>query len=141
MRAMLAEQTISGETSTPEQRRGLPRVRSGANISQNYVEASDGKIDQKERVFKQQMDSKKGFDLSQINQHYTYRRMLRREKMVLRYGNVIHLSAKDADGNFVPDILVYARFSLMETIIIATSLSDHYKKFVMDLSQLLPTIN
>jgi len=37
------------------------------------------------------------------------------------------------------DIIVYARYSLMETCIIATSLCDEQKKFRMDLSQLLPT--
>lgn len=37
------------------------------------------------------------------------------------------------------DIIVYARFSLMETVIIATSLCDDKKKFRLDLSNLLPT--
>jgi len=32
----------------PEARRGLPKVRSGVNISQNYVEANEGQIMKKE---------------------------------------------------------------------------------------------
>jgi len=37
------------------------------------------------------------------------------------------------------DVIVYARYSLMETCIIATSLCDENKRFRMDLTQLLPT--
>lgn len=37
----------------PEARRGLPKVRSGVNISQNYVEANEGQIMKKEQEFKQ----------------------------------------------------------------------------------------
>ena len=36
-----------------EQRRGLPPVRSGLNLNQNYIEAKDGHIDVKEKEFKQ----------------------------------------------------------------------------------------
>jgi hypothetical protein len=67
------------------------------------------------------------------------RRKLRRDKMVLRYGEVIHLSARDQDFKMIPDVLVYARYSLMETMIIATNMTDHTSKFHLDLSQLLPT--
>ena len=59
--------------------------------------------------------------------------------MVLRYGEYISLAARDQDFNFIQDVLVYARYSLMETMIIATSLADHTKKIFLDLSQLLPT--
>lgn len=59
--------------------------------------------------------------------------------MVLRYGEVIHLTARDQDFKYIPDVLVYARYSLMETMIIATNMTEHTKKFHLDLSQLLPT--
>ena len=58
--------------------------------------------------------------------------------MVLRYGELVMLSAKDELREFIPDILCYARYSLMETVIIATNLSDDTRKFFLDLSQLLP---
>ena len=51
----------------------------------------------------------------------------------------IALQARDQDFNILQDVLVYARYSLMETMIIATSLCDHTKKVSLDLSQLLPT--
>lgn len=35
----------------PEQRRGLPKVRSGVNIANIYVEAKEGQIMQRERKF------------------------------------------------------------------------------------------
>ena len=60
--------------------------------------------------------------------------------MVLRYGELIMLSARDHDHNYMNDILVFARYSLMETVIIATSLCDHNKSFNLDMSQLLPTL-
>ena len=67
-----------------------------------------------------------------------HRRRLRREKMVLRYGELIQLTARDANDNYQSEILCYARYSLMETAIVATSLSEHKQKFYLDLSQLLP---
>lgn len=42
------------------------------------------------------------------------------------------------DGQFMPDMLCYARYSLTETVIIATNLADAHKKFSMDLGGLLP---
>jgi hypothetical protein len=58
--------------------------------------------------------------------------------MVLRYGELVMLRACDELREFIPDILCYARYSLMETVIIATNLSDNNRKFFFDLSQLLP---
>jgi hypothetical protein len=84
------------------------------------------------------MPAEEGFDLSQVNSHYLHRRALRREKMVLRYGQLIMLTARNEKREFVSDILVYARYSLMETAIVATNLSDENRKFFMDLTQLLP---
>mmetsp|Transcript_88 Transcript_88/g.170 ORF Transcript_88/g.170 Transcript_88/m.170 type:complete len:393 (-) Transcript_88:1601-2779(-) len=121
------------------EKRGLPKVRSGLNISAVYVEQSTGQLQVKEQQFKQQLAPEKGFDLSKINSHYMHRRRLRREKMVLRYGEMIMLTARDLNNEYMPDVLCYARYSLMETAIIATNLSEESKKFQLDLSQLLPT--
>ena len=43
--------------------------------------------------------------------------------MVLRYGELIMLTARDLNGNYKSDILCYARYSLMETCVIATSIA------------------
>jgi hypothetical protein len=72
--------------------------------------------------------------LGKINTHYQHRRRLRREKMVLRYGELVMLTARNELREFIPDILCYARYSLMETVIIATNLSDDTRKFYFDLS-------
>lgn len=103
------------------------------------MEASEGRLGEKEAQFKQTLAPDQGFDLSKVNTHYMHRRRLRREKMVLRYGEMIMLAARDAKNAVVGDVLVFARYSLMETMIIATSLSEHAKKVALDLSQLLPT--
>jgi len=55
------------------------------------IEAQDGKVDIKEQQFKKALAPEQGFDLSQVNSHYQSRRNLRREKMVLRYGELILL--------------------------------------------------
>jgi hypothetical protein len=139
----VSEETKSSagrEASGPaESRRGLPKVSSGVNIAAIYVEAKDGQIAQKETEFKQALDPVQGFDLSKINSHYMHRRRLRREKMVLRYGELINLTARDQQNAYMPDVLCYARYSLMETAIIATNMSDGNRRFYLDLSQLLPT--
>jgi hypothetical protein len=56
-----------------------------------FIEAQDGKVGIKEQQFKQALAPEQGFDLSQVNSHYQSRRNLRREKMVLRYGELILL--------------------------------------------------
>jgi hypothetical protein len=61
--------------------------------------------------------------------------------MVLRYGDLVHLQARSETQEFVPNILCYARYSMMETMIIATNLIDRNQRFVMDLSALLPVFN
>ena len=38
----------SSKSGAPEQRRGLPKVRSGVNIGANYVEKSSGQLQAKE---------------------------------------------------------------------------------------------
>lgn len=70
------------------------------------------------------MQPEQGFDLSKINTHYIHRRRLRKEKMVLRYGEVVYLCARDFDGQMILDVLCYARYALMETAIIATNMTD-----------------
>lgn len=44
--------------------------------------------------------------------------------MVLRYGELIVLSAKDLNHRYKPEILSYARYALTETLVIATNMSD-----------------
>lgn len=92
----------------------------------------------KENEFKRDFDVHKGFDLSQIFSHYQHRRRIRREKMVLRYGDIIYLSARDLSNNFMPNVLCYARYSLLETCVIATNISDQTAKFTLDMTNLLP---
>lgn len=53
--------------------------------------------------------------------------------MVLKYGELIMLSAKDQKNELLPDILVYARFSLSETIVVATNMSDQSQQFYLNL--------
>lgn len=45
--------------------------------------------------------------------------------MVLRYGELITLNAKTPNNEFMSDILAYARYSLMETVIIATNMNEN----------------
>ena len=78
-----------------EQRRGLPKVRSGVNIGVNYVEAQEGQLHVKEQKFKAGLAPEDGFDLSKVNTHYMHRRRLRKEKMALRYGEMVMLAARD----------------------------------------------
>mmetsp|Transcript_5356 Transcript_5356/g.8269 ORF Transcript_5356/g.8269 Transcript_5356/m.8269 type:complete len:541 (-) Transcript_5356:1308-2930(-) len=145
MRALQANDTTV-DSSTPtssaarpsEDRRGLPRVNSGLEVSAVYLEQRDGQVMVKEQQFKQQLGAEKGFDLSKVNSHYQSRRRLRKEKMVLKYGELVMLSARDLSNDVVSDLLVYARYSLMETVIIATNLADKNQRFTLDLSQLLP---
>jgi len=133
-----SEATDTSLSVPAEERRGLPKVRSGLNIANIYTEAKAGPIQQREQKFVQELEADRGFDLSQVNTHYQHRRALRREKMVLRYGQLIMLTARDSERKFISDCLVYARYSLMETAIIATNLSDQNRRFFLDLSQLLP---
>lgn len=62
-----------------------------------------------------------------------HRRRLRKEKMVLRYGELIMLTAKDESNRYLSEVLAYARYSLMETMIIATNMSDRAQKFLIDM--------
>ncbi len=89
----------------------------------------------KEDLFKAQIGPQFGFDLSKISSHYEHRRRLRRDKMVLRYGELIPLVARNQNG-WETHVLAFARYSLLETAIIVTNLNDRDAQFYVDLSQL-----
>ena len=93
----------------------------------------------RERQFQQELMPNRGFDLSKVDTHYAHRRRLRKEKMVLKYGELIMLSATNLKHQQMSEILVYARFSLSETIVIATNMSDEPQKFYLNLRNLMPT--
>jgi hypothetical protein len=59
--------------------------------------------------------------------------------MVLRYGEVFFLIARENENNWFDDVLVFARYSAMETIIIATNLSEDERSFYIDSSAIMPT--
>lgn len=60
--------------------------------------------------------------------------------MVLRYGDMIFLSTRSADDSNVclQDILCFARYSLIETVIVAINLSDKNQEFNIDFGPLVP---
>lgn len=62
--------------------------------------------------------------------------MLRREKMVFRYGELAPLRCMNDDASdqgFVSNVLSFARYSLMETAIVATNLSEQTQHFWVDM--------
>ncbi len=65
----------------------------------------------KEEKFKADIGPMQGYDLSKINTHYEHRRRLRRDKMVLRYGEFIPLVARN-DKAPEERVLAYARYSV-----------------------------
>lgn len=87
-----------------------------------------------------EIGANKGYDLSKISTHYNHRRMLRREKMVFRYGELAPLRCMNKEveneQGFVPNVLSFARYTLMETAIVATNLSDQNQKFWIDMHRL-----
>lgn len=129
------EQMLSQEKSS-EGKKGLTRVRSGSNLAAVVVESSKGAdLKLKEQQFKAQIGPQQGFDLTQINSHYESRRRLRREKMVLRYGELVPLVARHNDG-WHNHVLSFARYSLLETAIISINLNDSEVNFYIDTSAL-----
>jgi len=113
----------------------MPRVRSGSDLAAVKVESKD--IETKEEQFKKKIEPEKGFDLKQIGTHYESRRQLRREKLVLRYGELVPLTAR-SDKGWHSHVLAFARYSLIETAIIATNLNDNEVTFHFDLENLRP---
>jgi hypothetical protein len=119
------------------EKRGLPKVRSGSNLAALVVEQKQGvDLKYKEEKFKADINPRAGFDLSKIGSHYEHRRRLRREKMVLRYGEYIPLMAKRNDKDFEERVFSFARYSLQETAIIAINLNDFETQFYIDYSPL-----
>jgi len=78
----------------------------------------------KEEKFKASINPREGYDLSKISSHYEHRRRLRREKMVLCYGEYIPLVAKIDERKLEEKVFTFARYSLQETAIIATNLNN-----------------
>jgi hypothetical protein len=61
--------------------------------------------------------------------------------MVLRYGELFPLAAFNIDSSIdkkhmLSDVLTYARYSLMETAIVATNLSDQQQTFFINMQSL-----
>ena len=83
-----------------------------------------------------------GFDLQKIRSHYEHRRQLRSSRLVLRYGELFPLTAKNehcesqGPNSFLSNVLAFARYSLMETAIITINLSDQTQKCYVDNSKL-----
>lgn len=113
----------------------LARVKSMIFLS-SLSSPGDGR--KKEEVDKQ-LGPQFGFDLNRIGEHYEHRRRLRRERPVLRFGQMVMLDAKHSEGTH-PYILAFARFSLSETAVIATNFTDRNVSFYIDLRNLLPMI-
>lgn len=88
--------TLSEASSTEPPKKGMVRVRSGSNLAALVVEQKQGQdLKLKEDKFKSDIGPQMGFDLSKIGSHYESRRRLRRDKMVLRYGEFIPLIARN----------------------------------------------
>ena len=123
-----------------DQKRGMHRVSSQVNFGQVEVEQHKGQLVQKESQFKQQLEPQKGFDLSKIKTHYMHRRRLRNQNMVLKYGELFILTARESENHFHEDVLAFARYSVMQTCIIATNISDQERNFYIDMENIMPTI-
>ena len=122
--------------ASPESKRGLHKVRSGSNLAAIVLEQSQGQdLKIKEESFKVQIGPQHGYDLSKINTHYEHRRRLRRDKMVLRYGELIPLVARNAQS-WEQYVLAFARYSLLETAIVATNLNETDVTFWVDMTEL-----
>ena len=55
-------------------------------------------------------------------------------------GEVFYLSARENENVWHEDVLAFARYSHMETIMVATNLSDKERTFYIDSSALMPTL-
>lgn len=84
-----------GDSPDQISRRGLHKVRSSSLLAAVNVEQTKGSdLRLKEDKFKAEIGPSQGYDLSKISTHYEHRRRLRREKMVLCYGEYIPLVAR-----------------------------------------------
>ena len=59
--------------------------------------------------------------------------------MVLRYGEIFYLTARQNENHWYEDVLAFARYSAMETMIICTNLSEEDRTFFVDAHALMPT--
>jgi hypothetical protein len=73
----------------------MPRVRSGSNLSALLVDSRGGDMRSKEQRYREEVGINYGFDLSKIRSHYESRMKLRASKMVLRYGELCPLVARN----------------------------------------------
>lgn len=116
----------------------MHRVRSGSSLAALVVEQAQGAdLKLKEEKFKTDIGPREGYDLSKIATHYEHRRRLRREKMVLCYGEYIPLVARIDEHKLEERVFSFARYSLQETAIIATNLNDAETQFYIDLTPLM----
>lgn len=115
------------------------RLAASTNVAQSERECGGRELTEKERDFKKQLDPRRGYDLSKIYSHYLHRRQLRKSKMVLRYGEIFYLTARQNANHWFEDVLAFARYSAMETMIICTNLSEEERTFFVDASALMPT--
>ena len=125
------------EKETPaqdEQARKIVRVKSSSSIS---VMTSSQEVKSKQEEVVRKLGPECGFDLHKINYHYEHRRKLRREKLVLRHGELVPLDAKHSEG-WHSHVFAFARFSYSETAIIAINFSDYQVSFYIDFTNLLP---
>jgi hypothetical protein len=101
------------------------------------VEQSNGSdLRLKEDKFKAEIGPSQGYDHSKISSHYEHRRRLRREKMVLCYGEYIPLVARIDQYKLDERVFTYARYSLQETAIIATNMNDSETQIYIDMTPL-----
>lgn len=61
---MITSESTKSSIANPEQRRGLPTVRSGTNLLANVDSTSSTRVKEKENQIKKELDPVKGFDLS-----------------------------------------------------------------------------
>ena len=110
----------------------VPQVESAASLS---VLSSYSDVVKKQEDFIQQIGPNMGFDLTKIKAHYHYRRSLRHEKAVLRYGELVPLVVKH-DHGWHKQVLAFARTLKDETAIIVINFNEHSIKGSLDLRNL-----
>jgi starch synthase len=128
------EEQTRAEEFTEDKRKKIPRVSSLTSLS---VVASPAEAKKKDEEITQQLGPQFGFDLKKIHLHYEHRRRLRKEKPVLRYGDLVILEAKHSEGTH-PHVFAFARFSPSETAVIAINFTDRNVSFYIDMNNLLP---
>ncbi|MDR3736752.1 MAG: alpha-amylase family protein, partial [Acidobacteriaceae bacterium] len=117
-----------------EEPKKILRVRSSSSIS---AISSSREAKKKEEEVVKQVGPEFGFDLKKIHLHYEHRRKLRKERAVLRHGELVPLDAKHSEG-WHSHVLAFARFSHYETAIIAINFTDSQVSFYIDFSNLMP---